>query len=116
MAAIEEYEALRGYRVPLGWTHERVTSERERHDIDPKHVPLHTIAGVVAWGIPLILQFDRPSCWASLDSRFEALLLGASQYEVTDNHAPMSERDTIVTSIHAAEAWCRERATFCYLW
>jgi len=77
MDAMTEYAALRGYRPPDGLTADRIEALRTEHDIDPAFVPLSAAGGALAWGVPLLLQFDRPACWTSLDGRFEALRLSS---------------------------------------
>ena len=115
MNAITEYETLRGYRLPAGWTPERVEHERKHNAIAEHFVPLARAPGVVAWGVPYLLQFHNPGIYASLDGRFETLSIAGGLIEVNDLDAPHSRQWNIVESINAAEQWCRERAAFCWI-
>ncbi len=107
---LTEYETIRGYRLPQGWTRARLDAERARYNIDADFVPLASGGGGIAWGVPYLLQYVSSGLWRSLDGRFESLNIGGGQFEVADTDAPGMAILTYVRSINEAEAWCRERA------
>ena len=50
---IEQGYESQGFKLPDGWTWERVGEERARLDIKAIYVPLGSTSGVVGWGVPM---------------------------------------------------------------
>lgn len=54
MTKIEQGYEAQGYRLPVGWTWERVADVRNEYGIDPIRVPVALGPGCCAWGTPMI--------------------------------------------------------------
>ena len=51
---IEKGYEEQGYKLPEGWTWERVAALREKWDVGAIYVPEAVDGGVVGWGVPVV--------------------------------------------------------------
>lgn len=52
--SIEQGYFDQGYKLPDGWTLERIAEERAKYEIGEIYVPIASGHGCVAWGVPMI--------------------------------------------------------------
>jgi hypothetical protein len=54
VTAIERGYVLQGWKVPNGWTTDRIALERAQYEVDEIYVPIASAHGIIAWGVPII--------------------------------------------------------------
>lgn len=49
----ENHYLENGYKLPEGWTWEKVYAERKRTNTGEIYVPIRVLLSIVVWGVPL---------------------------------------------------------------